>query len=147
MWLLPVWNSFRPPNTVTLLLQIGFLYDSVVEDYFTGFILHCRGWRSVFCNPQKPAFLGNATTNLNDTLIQGTRWNSGLLEVFLSRFCPIFYGLGRMSLLDCMCYAYFSAQPLYGFPVWILAIVPQLCLLNGIPIYPKVNRTIILPNY
>ncbi|KAL3506070.1 hypothetical protein ACH5RR_031452 [Cinchona calisaya] len=121
--------------------KIGFLYDSVVEDYFTGFILHCRGWSSVFCNPQKPAFLGNATTNLSDALIQGTRWNSGLLEVFLSRFCPIIYGLGRMPLLDCMCYAYFSAQPLYFFPVWCLAIVPQLCLLNNIHIYPKVSSS------
>ncbi|CDO99186.1 unnamed protein product [Coffea canephora] len=123
----------------------GFLYDSVVEDYFTGFILHCRGWSSVFCNPQRPAFLGSSPTNLSDTLIQGTRWNTGLLEVFLSRFCPIIYGLGRVPLLDCMCYAYFSAQPLYCFPVWCLAIVPQLCLLNGIPVYPRVSSPWFIP--
>ncbi|KAF3644071.1 putative cellulose synthase-like protein E6-like isoform X2 [Capsicum annuum] len=120
--------------------EIGFLYHSVVEDYFTGFILHCKGWKSVFCNPSRPAFLGSTTTNLNDTLVQGTRWNSGLMEVLFSRFCPLVYGLkSRMPLLECMCYAYLAAQPLYCFPAWVLAIIPQLCLLNGIPIYPKVS--------
>ncbi|XP_059291167.1 cellulose synthase-like protein G2 isoform X1 [Lycium ferocissimum] len=120
--------------------QIGFMYHSVVEDYFTGFILHCKGWKSVFYNPTSPAFLGSATTNLNDTLVQGTRWNSGVIEVLFSRFCPLIYGLkSRMPLLECMCYAYLAAQPLYCFPAWILAIIPQLCLLNGIPIYPKVS--------
>lgn len=112
----------------------------MVEDYFTGFILHCKGWRSVFYNPTRPAFLGSATTNLNDTLVQGTRWSSGLIEVLFSRFCPLIYGLiSRMPLLECMCYAYLASQPLYCFPAWFLAIIPQLCLLNGIPIYPKVK--------
>ncbi|XP_009617948.1 cellulose synthase-like protein G2 isoform X1 [Nicotiana tomentosiformis] len=120
--------------------QIGFLYHSVVEDYFTGFILHCKGWRSVYYNPTRPAFLGSATTNLNDTLVQGTRWSSGLIEVLFSRFCPLIYGLiSRMPLLECMCYAYLASQPLYCLPAWFLAIIPQLCLLNGIPIYPKVS--------
>uniref|UniRef100_A0A2P2K259 Cellulose synthase-like protein G1 n=1 Tax=Rhizophora mucronata TaxID=61149 RepID=A0A2P2K259_RHIMU len=118
--------------------QKGFLYHSVMEDYFTGFILHCQGWTSVLCNPSMPAFMGNATTNLNDTLVQGIRWNSGLLEVTLSRFCPFIYGLSRMSLLQTMCYGYFSLQPFYSLPVWCLAVLPQLCLLNDIPIYPKV---------
>ncbi|XP_059291169.1 cellulose synthase-like protein G2 isoform X1 [Lycium ferocissimum] len=120
--------------------QIGFMYHSVVEDYLTSFILHCKGWKSVFYNPTRPAFLGSATTNLNDTLVQGTRWSSGLTEVLFSRFCPLIYGLkSRMPLLECMCYSYLAAQPLYCFPVWFLAIIPQLCLLNGIPIYPKVS--------
>lgn len=103
--------------------------------------MHCKGWKSVLCNPSRPAFLGSGTINLNDTLVQGTRWNSGLVEVLFSRFCPLIYGLkSRMPFLECMCYAYLASQPLYCFPVWFLAIVPQLCLLNGIPIYPKVWR-------
>ncbi|KAI9196272.1 hypothetical protein LWI28_022459 [Acer negundo] len=57
----------------------------MVEDYFTGFLLHCKGWNSVLCNPSRPAFLGTATTKLNDTLVQGTRWNCGLLEITLSK--------------------------------------------------------------
>ncbi|XP_011030535.1 PREDICTED: cellulose synthase-like protein G1 [Populus euphratica] len=121
--------------------QMGFLYHSVVEDYFTGFILHCKGKTSVFCNPSKPAFLGISTTNLNDLLVQGTRWNSGLFEVTLSKFCPFIYGLSRMPLLQTMCYGYLALQPLYFLPLWCLATLPQLCLLNGISIYPQVSSS------
>ncbi|XVE81781.1 hypothetical protein DITRI_Ditri15bG0093500 [Diplodiscus trichospermus] len=120
--------------------QVGFLYNSVVEDYLTGFSLHCKGWKSLFYNPPRPAFLGTATTKLNDTLLQGARWNCGVLQVALSRLSPLVYGLmSRMSLLQTMCYAYLSLQPLYCLPMWCLATVPQLCLLNAIPLYPKVS--------
>ncbi|CAH9145776.1 unnamed protein product [Cuscuta epithymum] len=119
--------------------DIGFMYNSVVEDYSTGFMLHCRGWISVFCNPNRAAFLGSTTTNLNDTLIQGTRWNSGLLDCFLSRFCPLIYGLPRLPLLECLCYTHLASQPLYCLPAWCLATVPQICLLIGLPIYPKAS--------
>ncbi|XP_060187240.1 cellulose synthase-like protein G2 isoform X3 [Lycium barbarum] len=127
-------------SALRAIFVIGFMYRSVVEDYFTSFILHCKGWKSVFYNPTRPAFLGSATTNLNDTLVQGTRWSSGLTEVLFSRFCPLIYGLkSRIPLVECMCYAYLATQALYCFPAWFLAIIPQLCLLNGIPIYPKVS--------
>ncbi|KAK9677332.1 hypothetical protein RND81_11G136900 [Saponaria officinalis] len=118
---------------------VGFLYASVVEDYFTGFNMHCRGWKSVLCNPERPAFLGTATINLNDALIQITRWHTGFLDVTFSRFFPLYYGLfvKKMSLLQSMCYAYFAIQPLCCLPFWCFAVVPQLCLLLGIPLYPK----------
>jgi len=121
------------------LLQVGFLYDSVVEDYLTGFILHSDGWSSVFCEPSRPQFLGSATTNLNDVLIQGTRWYSGLFENGINRFCPLIYGPTRMPLLQCLCFAWLTYFPLYCMPLWCLATIPQLCLLNGIPLYPKVT--------
>ncbi|XP_077229062.1 quillaic acid 3-O-glycosyltransferase CSL1-like isoform X2 [Tasmannia lanceolata] len=119
--------------------QIGFLYDSVVEDYFTGFHLHCRGWTSVYCNPLKPSFLGTSPTNLNDCLVQNKRWGSGLLQVSFSRFCPLTYGVFRTSLLQSMCYGSMSLQPLSSFFVLCYAIVPQLCLLHNISLYPKVS--------
>lgn len=120
--------------------QIGYLYKSLIEDYFTGFILHCKGWKSVYCNPSRSAFLGSATSNLNDTLVQGTRWNCGLLEVTFSKFSPPLYGLIlRMPLLQTMCYSYYALQPFYSLPLWCLATVPQLCLINGISLYPKVS--------
>ncbi|KAK7820589.1 cellulose synthase-like protein g2 [Quercus suber] len=61
--------------------QVGFLYDTVAEDFFTGFILHCKGWTSVYCNPSRAQFLGSGSANLNDLMIQGMRWSSGLIEV------------------------------------------------------------------
>ncbi|GMJ01946.1 cellulose synthase like G2, ARABIDOPSIS THALIANA CELLULOSE SYNTHASE LIKE G2 [Hibiscus trionum] len=120
--------------------QVGFLYNSVIEDYLTGFTLHSKGWKSIFYNPPRAAFLGTATTKLNDTLLQGARWNSGALQVTFSRLCPLVYRLtSRMSVLQRMCYVYLSFQPLYFFPIWCLATVPQLCLLHAIPLYPKAS--------
>ncbi|TKY59208.1 Cellulose synthase protein G2 [Spatholobus suberectus] len=119
--------------------EVGFLYDSVAEDYLTGFILHCNGWTSVFCDPSRPQFLGTATTNLNDVLIQGTRSYCGLFENGINRFCPLIYGPSRMSLLQSLCFAWLTYFPLYCLPLWCLATIPQLCLLNGIPLYPKVS--------
>ncbi|XP_065863130.1 cellulose synthase-like protein G2 [Euphorbia lathyris] len=122
-------------------VQVGFLYKSVVEDYFTGLMLHCKGWTSILCDPSRPSFLGSGTTNLNDTLVQNTRWNCGLMEVTMSRFSPLIYGLSRMPLLQTMCYGFFALQPLYCFPLWCFATLPQLYLLKGISIYPKVSSS------
>nr|KYP76313.1 Cellulose synthase-like protein G2 [Cajanus cajan] len=119
--------------------EVGFLYGTVVEDYLTGFVLHCNGWTSVFCEPSRPQFLGSATTNLNDILIQGTRWYCGLFENGINRFCPLIYGPSRMPLLQSLCFAELTYFPLYCLPLWCLATIPQLCLLNGIPLYPKVS--------
>ncbi|KAL2325071.1 hypothetical protein Fmac_024129 [Flemingia macrophylla] len=119
--------------------EVGFLYGTVCEDVHTGFILNCNGWNSVLCDPPQPQFLGNGTTNLNDLLIQGTRWYSGLLDIGLSRLCPLICGPLRMSLLQSLCYAELTYFPLYCLPLWCLAIVPQLCLVDGIPLYPKVS--------
>ena len=36
--------------------QCGWVYGSVTEDIVTGYLLHVRGWRSVYCMPARPAF-------------------------------------------------------------------------------------------
>jgi cellulose synthase/poly-beta-1,6-N-acetylglucosamine synthase-like glycosyltransferase len=121
--------------------EVGFLYFSVAEDYFTSLVsMHCKGWNSVFCDPARPAFLGAGTTNLNDLLVQSTRWSSGLVEVALSRFCPLIYGPKKMSALQTMCYGELAFFPFYFLPLWCFATIPQLCLLNGIAVYPEVSN-------
>ncbi|OMO54788.1 Cellulose synthase [Corchorus capsularis] len=73
-------------------------------------------------------------------LIQGSRWTSGITEVAISKFCPLIYGLRRMSLLQSLAYAELAFWPLlYSLSSWGFAIIPQLCLLNGIPLYPEVS--------
>ncbi|KAK9288959.1 hypothetical protein L1049_017430 [Liquidambar formosana] len=123
--------------------EVGFYY-SVVEDYLTGLILHCKGWTSIYNDQPRPHFMGSATTNLNDVLIQATRWSTGLIDVCLSRFCPLIYGPLRMSILQSMCYGELAFFPFYCWPVWCLATIPQLCVLNGIPLYPKVSNPFFL---
>ncbi|EXB55545.1 Cellulose synthase-like protein G2 [Morus notabilis] len=121
--------------------EVGFLYYSVVEDCLTGFTLQSKGWNSVYLSSSKPQFLGSGVTNLNDLLIQGTRWSTGLVEIGISKFCPFIYGPSKMSFLEKMCYGYLSFLPLYCLPVWCLATIPQLYLLNGISLYPEVSNS------
>ncbi|KAF9602886.1 hypothetical protein IFM89_032626 [Coptis chinensis] len=69
--------------------EIGWIYGSVTEDILTGFKMHCHGWRSVYCIPKRPAFIGSAPINLSDRLHQVLRWALGSVEIFLSKHCPI----------------------------------------------------------
>eukprot|EP00253_Pinus_taeda_P001053 PITA_01053 len=60
--------------------EVGMIYGCAVEDAVTGFVIQCRGWKSIYCNPKRKAFLGCAPNNLIDTLIQQKRWAVGFLE-------------------------------------------------------------------
>ncbi|KAI8023601.1 Cellulose synthase A catalytic subunit 7 [UDP-forming] [Camellia lanceoleosa] len=54
-------------------LELGWIYGSITEDILTGFKMHCRGWRSIYCMPNRPAFKGSAPINLSDRLNQVLR--------------------------------------------------------------------------
>ncbi|BBG92456.1 Cellulose synthase family protein [Prunus dulcis] len=101
------------------------------------------GGRLLYCNPPRPQFLGSGTTNLDDFLVQGTRWTSGLVDVAISKFCPLIYGpMKTYTFVQSMCYAELALFPiLYFLPLWCFATIPQLCLLNGIPLYPEVSNS------
>ncbi|XP_052209376.1 cellulose synthase-like protein G3 isoform X2 [Diospyros lotus] len=119
--------------------KLGYRYGSLVEDYYTGFRLHCEGWKSAFCNPRRPAFLGEAPITLVDALNQTKRWDVGLLEVTISKYSPITFGVKSMGLLMGLCYANYAFWPFLSIPITIYGIFPQLTLLNGISIFPKVS--------
>ncbi|KAF7028042.1 hypothetical protein CFC21_040020 [Triticum aestivum] len=122
--------------------EVGFLYQSVVEDYFTGYRqLYCRGWTSVYCFPatgSRPPFLGSVPTNLNDALVQNKRWMSGMLAVGLSRHCPL-ASAAAISVPESMGFAYYAFMALYAFPVLCYAIVPQLCFFRGGTSFPEAS--------
>jgi cellulose synthase/poly-beta-1,6-N-acetylglucosamine synthase-like glycosyltransferase len=54
--------------------RVGWIYGSVTEDVVTGFRMHNRGWRSVYCVTKRDAFRGTAPINLTDRLHQVTLW-------------------------------------------------------------------------
>ncbi|CAA7020054.1 unnamed protein product [Microthlaspi erraticum] len=86
--------------------EIGWIYGSVTEDILTGFKMHARGWRSIYCMPKRPAFKGSAPINLSDRLNQVLRWALGSVEILFSRHCPIWYGYGgRLKFLERFAYA------------------------------------------
>ncbi|CAA2974880.1 Cellulose synthase A catalytic subunit 8 [UDP-forming] [Olea europaea subsp. europaea] len=53
--------------------EIGWIYGLVMEDILTGFKMHCRDWRSIYCMPLRPAFKGLASINLSDRLPSGSK--------------------------------------------------------------------------
>ncbi|XP_020591562.1 cellulose synthase-like protein G3 [Phalaenopsis equestris] len=119
--------------------QIGFRYGSLVEDYYTGYRLHCHGWKSVFCNPDRPAFLGDAPNSLIDALSQCKRWFVGLYQVCFSRYCPIFYGSRKVSLIFGLCYMHYAIWASWCIPLTIYGLLPQLALFYGKPLFPKAS--------
>ncbi|KAE8728996.1 putative cellulose synthase A catalytic subunit 8 [Hibiscus syriacus] len=83
--------------------EIGWIYGSVTEDILTGFKMHARGWRSIYCMPKRPPFKGSAPINLSDRLNQVLQWALGSVEILFSRYCPIWYGYkGRLKWLERM---------------------------------------------
>ncbi|KAK9155236.1 hypothetical protein Sjap_002716 [Stephania japonica] len=120
--------------------DMGLMYGCAVEDVFTGLVFHSRGWKSVFCSPERKAYLGLAPPNTNDTLIQHKRWSTGLLEVFLSDYCPWTHGVGRLKLGQIMCYSFYTLWALWCLPMLVYAFVPPLALAKGISLFPEVSN-------
>ncbi|CAA6665646.1 unnamed protein product [Spirodela intermedia] len=106
--------------------EIGWIYGSVTEDILTGFKMHCRGWRSIYCMPARPAFKGSAPINLSDRLHQVLRWALGSVEIFLSRHSG---GLHQHRRLP------FTSLPLVAY-----CALPAICLLTGKFIIPTLSN-------
>ncbi|XP_071703795.1 cellulose synthase-like protein G3 [Rutidosis leptorrhynchoides] len=119
--------------------EIGFKYGVLVEDLYTGFRLQCQGWKSVTCDPTRPAFLGNAPISLNDILSQSNRWYMGLLQVGLCKFSPLTFGMKFLNPFQALCYAHYNFRAFWSIPVIIYAFLPSLALINLFPVFPKVS--------
>ncbi|XXG90249.1 hypothetical protein AAC387_Pa12g2063 [Persea americana] len=122
--------------------EIGWIYGSVTEDIITGFKMHCRGWRSIYCMPPRPAFKGSAPINLSDRLHQVLRWALGSVEIFLSRHCPLWYGLGggRLKWLQRLAYINTTVYPFTSFTLIAYCSLPAICLLTRKFILPTLSN-------
>ncbi|KAL6546487.1 Cellulose synthase A catalytic subunit 8 UDP-forming [Orobanche minor] len=122
--------------------EIGWIYGSVTEDILTGFKMHCRGWRSIYCMPLRPAFKGSAPINLSDRLHQVLRWALGSIEIFLSRHCPLWYGFGggRLKWLQRLAYINTIVYPFTSLPLIAYCSLPAICLLTGKFIIPTLSN-------
>ncbi|KAK1256995.1 Cellulose synthase A catalytic subunit 8 [UDP-forming] [Acorus gramineus] len=122
--------------------EIGWIYGSVTEDILTGFKMQCRGWRSIYCMPLRPAFKGSAPINLSDRLHQVLRWALGSVEIFLSRHCPLWYGFGggRLKWLQRLAYINTIVYPFTSLPLIAYCSLPAICLLTGKFIIPTLTN-------
>ncbi|KAK9756861.1 hypothetical protein RND81_01G125400 [Saponaria officinalis] len=121
--------------------EIGWIYGSVTEDILTGFKMHCRGWKSVYCMPKRPAFKGSAPINLSDRLHQVLRWALGSVEIFLSRHCPLWYAYGgKLKCLERLAYINTIVYPFTSIPLLAYCTIPAVCLLTGKFIIPTLTN-------
>ncbi|XP_050371387.1 cellulose synthase-like protein E1 [Argentina anserina] len=125
--------------------EMGLKYGCPVEDVITGLSIQCRGWKSVYCNPTRQAFLGVAPTTLPQTLVQHKRWSEGDFRILVSKYSPALYGHGKISLglqLGYCCYCLWAPNCL---AVLCYSILPSLYLLRGISVFPQITSPWFIP--
>ncbi|PNY08235.1 cellulose synthase A catalytic subunit 7 [Trifolium pratense] len=121
--------------------EIGWLYGSVTEDILTGFNMHCRGWKSVYCMPIRAAFKGSAPINLSDRLHQVLKWALGSTQIFFSGYCPLWYGYsGKLKWLQRLAYTNAIVYPFSSIPLLVYCTIPAICLLTGKFILPTMTN-------
>lgn len=125
--------------------EMGLVYGYPVEDIVTGLTIQCRGWKPVYYNPDRYAFLGIAAITLDLALVQHKRWSEGMFQIFLSKYCPFIYGHGKIKLGAQMGYCIYLLWAPISFATLCYAIAPSLCLLHGIRIFPEVSSLWFLP--
>ncbi|XP_056162140.1 cellulose synthase-like protein E1 isoform X2 [Syzygium oleosum] len=125
--------------------EMGLKYGCPVEDVITGLSIQYRGWRSVYFNPRRNAFLGVAPTTLLQLLVQHKRWSEGDFQILLSRYSPAWHGLGKISPGLIMCYLPYCLWAPNCLPTLYYTIIPSLCLLKGISLFPEVTSPWFIP--
>lgn len=110
--------------------RVGWIYGSVTEDVVTGYRMHNRGWRSVYCVTKRDAFRGTAPINLTDRLHQVLRWATGSVEIFFSRNNALLASR-RMKFLQRVAYFNVGMYPFTSMFLLVYCILPAVSLFSG----------------
>ncbi|XP_008786433.2 cellulose synthase-like protein D2 [Phoenix dactylifera] len=120
--------------------RVGWIYGSVTEDVVTGYRMHNRGWKSVYCVTKRDAFRGTAPINLTDRLHQVLRWATGSVEIFFSRNNALLAS-SRMKLLQRIAYLNVGIYPFTSIFLLVYCFLPALSLFSGQFIVQTLNVT------
>nr|GEV47023.1 cellulose synthase-like protein D5 [Tanacetum cinerariifolium] len=123
--------------------RVGWIYGSITEDVVTGYRMHNRGWRSVYCVTKRDAFRGTAPINLTDRLIQVLRWATGSVEIFFSRNNALFASR-RMKFLQRIAYFNVGMYPFTSIFLLAYCVLPALSLFSGKFIVQSLNVTFLI---
>lgn len=118
--------------------RVGWIYGSVTEDVVTGYRMHNRGWRSIYCVTKRDAFRGTAPINLTDRLHQVLRWATGSVEIFFSRNNALFAS-PRMKFLQRISYINVGIYPFTSIFLMVYCFLPALSLFTGQFIVQKLS--------
>ncbi|MBA0770595.1 hypothetical protein Gotri_019207 [Gossypium trilobum] len=125
--------------------EMGLKYGTPVEDVVTGMSIQRNGWKSIYLNPEREGFLGVAPITLLQNLVQHKRWAEGELQLFFSRYCPLLYGHRKIPLKLQLIYSTYKLWAANCLATWYIVVVPCLCLLKGISLFPKISSPWVLP--
>ncbi|KAL7593207.1 hypothetical protein Lser_V15G34749 [Lactuca serriola] len=121
--------------------QVGWMYGSTTEDVLTGLTIHGRGYRTVICTPDPPAFLGCAPTTYTSANTQQKRWAMGLLEILFTDKSPILLTIkGNLWFRQALAYLWLSSWAIRSFFELIYAALLSYCIITGSHFLPKVNE-------
>ncbi|RAL54763.1 hypothetical protein DM860_001891 [Cuscuta australis] len=120
--------------------RVGWIYGSVTEDVVTGYRMHNRGWRSVYCVTKRDAFRGTAPINLTDRLHQVLRWATGSVEIFFSRNNALLAS-PKMKILQRIAYLNVGIYPFTSLFLIVYCFLPALSLFSGQFIVQTLNVT------
>nr|GMC70591.1 cellulose synthase-like protein H1 [Ipomoea batatas] len=125
--------------------KVGLLYGSAAEDTKTGTSIHGKGWKSAYCDPNPPGFLGSAPTGGPAALTQQKRWATGLLEILICKKSPIIWALfGRLHFRQLLAYLWIMSWPIRPFFEICYALLPAYCIINNSHFQPKINEGAII---
>ncbi|KAK9733577.1 hypothetical protein RND81_04G076100 [Saponaria officinalis] len=110
--------------------QIGWIYGSLMEDVVTGYTMHNRGWKSLYCVPKCDAFRGTAPINLTDRLHQVLRWATGSVEIFFSEN-NAFFASEKMKILQRIAYINLATYPFTSIFLTIYCYIPAISLFTN----------------
>ncbi|KAL1369962.1 hypothetical protein HN51_000302 [Arachis hypogaea] len=125
--------------------EMGLLYGCAVEDVITGLAIQCRGWKSVYYNPKRKAFLGVSPTTLPEALVQHKRWSEGGFQILLSKYSAAWCAYGLISPGLQITYCFYNLWVLNCLPTLYYSIFPSLCLLKGISLFPQMSSPWFIP--
>lgn len=120
--------------------RVGWIYGSVTEDVVTGYRMHNRGWKSIYCVTKRDAFRGTAPINLTDRLHQVLRWATGSVEIFFSRNNALLAS-PKMKILQRIAYLNVGIYPFTSFFLIVYCFLPALSLFSGQFIVQTLNVT------
>ncbi|KAG6468024.1 cellulose synthase-like protein D2 [Zingiber officinale] len=120
--------------------RVGWIYGSVTEDVLTGYRMHNRGWKSVYCVTKPDAFRGTAPINLTDRLHQVLRWATGSVEIFFSRN-NAFLASPKIKILQRIAYLNVGIYPFTSIFLIVYCFLPALSLFTGQFIVQTLNVT------
>lgn len=126
--------------------QVGWLYGSTSEDVLTGLKFHTKGWRSELCSPDPIAFMGCSPQDNLGQMAQHKRWSTGLLDIFLSKHCPIFGTLfGKLQFRECLSYIWITNWALRSIPEICYALLPAYCIITNSSFLPNKELSMWIP--